>query len=340
MLDNNLSISLILFFISHILNKFSHLKQTYFVLDKTIDINENTPIEEVIDSFLKERKITLLIKREDLNHPFMSGNKWYKLKYNLHKAQVQGKKTLLTFGGAYSNHIYAVAAAGKLFSFNTIGVIRGEEHLPLNPTLSFSKENGMQLYYLDRAIYRKKNTSEIINLLQQKFGDFYLLPEGGTNQLAVKGCSEIINNITEEFDFICCPCGTGGTLAGLVTSLKGEKYALGFSVLKSASFLKDNVESLLQENNEDNYTNWDINLDYHFGGYAKLDKQLLNFVYNFSSQSKIPIEPIYTGKMLFGIYDLVSKGFFREGSRILAIHTGGLQGFRGLSEKMEEQTKE
>ncbi len=266
----------------------------------------------------------------------MSGNKWYKLKYNLLEARKQNKDTLLTFGGAYSNHIYAVAAAGKLFNFNTIGIIRGEEHLPLNPTLAFASEAGMRLYYLNRISYRKKYSSEVIDKLQTTFGDFYLLPEGGTNQLAVKGCSEIINNIKEDFDFICCPCGTGGTLAGLVSGLKGKKYAVGFSVLKGASFLKDNVESLLQENNEFNYTNWDINLDYHFGGYAKLDKQLVDFVNNFSIQSKIPIEPIYSGKMLFGIYDLVSKGFFREGSRILAIHTGGLQGLKGLFEKMEQ----
>jgi len=303
------------------------------------NINENTPIEEVNDSFLQERKITLLIKREDINHPFMSGNKWYKLKYNLREASEQGKNTLLTYGGAYSNHIYAVAAAGKLFNFNTIGVIRGEEHLPLNPTLAFASEAGMKLYYLNRISYRKKYSADIIDELCKTFGDFYLLPEGGTNHLAVKGCSEIINNIKKEFDFICCPCGTGGTLAGLVTGLKGKKYALGFSVLKGASFLKDNVESLLQKNNEFIYSNWDINLDYHFGGYAKFDNELLNFVKNFSSQSKIPIEPIYTGKMLFGIYDLISKGFFREGSKILAIHTGGLQGLKGLSERMNRNTR-
>jgi 1-aminocyclopropane-1-carboxylate deaminase len=308
-------------------------------VEQIIDINENTPIEEVNDSILQERKITLLIKREDINHPFISGNKWHKLKYNLREASKQGKNTLLTFGGAYSNHIYAVAAAGKLFNFNTIGVIRGEEHLPLNPTLAFASETGMKLYYLNRISYRKKYSADIIDELYKTFGDFYLLPEGGTNHLAVKGCSEIINNIKEEFDFICCPCGTGGTLAGLVTGLKGKKYVLGFSVLKGASFLKDNVESLLQKNNEFIYSNWDINLDYHFGGYAKFDNELINFVKNFSGQSKIPIEPIYTGKMLFGIYDLVSRGFFKEGSQIIAIHTGGLQGLKGLSESMNRNTR-
>jgi 1-aminocyclopropane-1-carboxylate deaminase len=193
----------------------------------------------------------------------------------------------------------------------------------------------MILHYLDRNSYREKNSSEIIDKLKETFGDFYHLPEGGTNDLAVKGCSEIINNITEDFDFVCCPCGTGGTLAGLVSGLMGKKFALGFAVLKGALFLKKNVASLILDTNENSYNNWDINLDYHFGGYAKFNKQLLEFVYDFSAKNKIPIEPIYSGKTLFGIYDLISKGFFNEGSRIIVIHTGGLQGLRGLSERIK-----
>lgn len=263
----------------------------------------------------------------------MSGNKWHKLKYNLQEARKECKDTLLTFGGAYSNHIYAVAAAGKIFNFNTIGIIRGEEHIPLNPTLSFAKDNGMKLYYLDRTSYRKKSSPEIINQLQEKFGDFYLLPEGGTNEFAVKGCSEIISKINIDSDYICCPCGTGGTLAGLISGLNGNKFALGFAVLKGASFLKENVNSLLKNFNLDSLNNWNINLDYHFGGYARMDSVLLDFVNRFTSLTKIPIEPIYTGKMLFGIYDLAAKGFFNEGSQIIAVHTGGLQGLKGLSYK-------
>jgi 1-aminocyclopropane-1-carboxylate deaminase/D-cysteine desulfhydrase-like pyridoxal-dependent ACC family enzyme len=282
---------------------------------------------------LKERKISLFIKREDLNHPFISGNKWHKLKYNLKEAQKQGKNTLLTFGGAYSNHIYAVAAAGKIFNFKTIGVIRGEEHLPLNPTISFARDSEMQIYYLDRSSYRQKNSAEIINQLKNNFGDFYLLPEGGTNELAVKGCSDIIDKIEVDFEYICCPCGTGGTLAGLISGLNGKKFALGFAVLKGASFLKENVAALFQSTNGNVFHNWDINLDYHFGGYAKVDERLLDFVHKFSTHTKIPIEPIYTGKMLFGIYDLVTKGFFNKGSRIIAIHTGGLQGLKGLAKR-------
>jgi 1-aminocyclopropane-1-carboxylate deaminase len=302
------------------------------LLEKT-DIIENTPLEEVNDIFLKDRKISLFVKREDLNHQHMSGNKWYKLKYNIQEARKQGKNTLLTFGGAYSNHIYAAAAAGKIFNFNTIGIIRGEEHNPLNPTLSFAKENGMRLYYLNRSSYRKKNSPEILAELIKIFGDFYLLPEGGTNELAVQGCSEIIGKINAYYDYICCPCGTGGTLAGLIAGLNGDKFALGFAVLKGASFLKENVNILLQSSNQRFQNNWDINLHYHFGGYAKFNKQLLEFIERFSSLTRIPIEPIYTGKMLFGIYDLISNGFFKEETRIVAIHTGGLQGLNGLESK-------
>jgi 1-aminocyclopropane-1-carboxylate deaminase len=279
---------------------------------------------------LEERRISLFIKREDLNHPHMSGNKWHKLKYNIKEAGKQGKKTLLTFGGAYSNHIYAVAAAGKIFNFNTIGVIRGEEHLPLNPTLSFAKEKGMKIFYLDRASYRKKNSPDIINKLQEKFDDFYLLPEGGTNEFAVRGCSEIIDKIKIDFDYVCCPCGTGGTLAGLISGLNGNNFALGFAVLKGASFLKEDVAGLIHTPNGNVFKNWDIKLDYHFGGYARINSALMDFVNRFNSITNIPIEPIYTGKMLYGMYDLASKSFFNEGSQIIALHTGGLQGLRGL----------
>lgn len=299
-----------------------------------MDINENPAIEQIQETFLTENEVSLYILREDLNHTHISGNKWYKLKYNIEEAKKHGEDTLLTFGGAYSNHIYAVAAAGKIFNLKTIGIIRGEEHLPLNPTLSFAKEQGMTIHYLDRTSYRRKNSPEILDFLKNKFGDFYLLPEGGTNSLAVKGCSEIINHININFDYVCCPCGTGGTLAGLISGLGGKSFALGFAVLKGASFLRENVKSLLASTGTPLLNNWDINLDYHFGGYAKINKQLLDFTANFSLTHKIPIEPIYTGKILYGIYDLIKQGYFKKGSKIIAVHTGGLQGLKGMISKI------
>jgi 1-aminocyclopropane-1-carboxylate deaminase/D-cysteine desulfhydrase-like pyridoxal-dependent ACC family enzyme len=309
------------------------------LLEEIADINVNTPLEEINDKFLKERKISLYLLREDLNHVALSGNKWHKLKYNIQEARKLKKNTLLTFGGAFSNHIYATAAAGKIFNFRTIGVIRGEEHLPLNPTLSFAKENGMEIYYMDRTSYRKKDSNEIIEDLKRRFGDFYLIPEGGTNELAVKGCSELIDKIDLDFDFVCCPCGTGGTLTGLISGLNGKSNALGFAVLKGASFLRENVQLLLKKSGGELLNNWAINLDYHFGGYAKINRELINFVNDFYAITKIPIEPIYTGKMLFGIYDLISKGFFEQGTRIIAIHTGGLQGLSGLRSKFKVMNK-
>jgi 1-aminocyclopropane-1-carboxylate deaminase len=209
----------------------------------------------------------------------------------------------------------------------------------LNPTLSFARENGMELYYMDRTAYRKKDSSEPIEKLKERFGDFYLIPEGGTNELAVKGFSELIHKINLDFDYVCCPCGTGGTLAGLISGLNGQSNALGFAVLKGASFLKENVKSLLKNSGGELFNNWEINLDYHFGGYAKVNNALIEFISTFYSRTKIPIEPIYTGKMLFGIYDLISKGFFTQGTRIIAIHTGGLQGLKGLRAKFKEMNK-
>lgn len=277
--------------------------------------------------------INLFIKREDLNDPEISGNKLHKLKYNLLKADEDGYNTLLTFGGAYSNHIFATAAAGKRFGFNTIGIIRGEEHLPLNPTLSFAKECGMKIVYMDRSTYRLKKTPEIISRLRQELGEFYLIPEGGSNQLAVKGCAEIINSIQIDYDLICCACGTGGTLSGLISGLNGRKSLLGFAVLRGAGFLIEDVQRLLSLNKTDHLINWDINLDYHLGGYAKTTDELLKFINIFQDRTNIPIEPIYTGKMLFGIYNLIKKELIKEGSTIVALHTGGLQGIAGLRER-------
>lgn len=293
----------------------------------------DTPLQKIESSFLKERGIDLFVKREELNHSGLSGNKLHKLKYNLYKAKEEGHNTLLTFGGAYSNHIYAATAAGKAFGFKTIGIIRGEEHLPLNPTLKFAVESGMRMHYMSRSQYRLKHTTYIIEQLKSEFGNFYLIPEGGTNNLAVKGCAEIIDSIKIDFDIICTACGTGGTLAGLIAGLNGNRYAMGFSVLKGASFLNNDVKNLLINSGYGQLNNWNINLDYHFGGYAKINSDLVSFVNSFEKENGIMIEPIYTGKMLFGLYDLISKNKINEGSKIIALHTGGLQGLAGLMTK-------
>ena len=283
-----------------------------------------TPILELRDSLLEEASIRLFIKCEYLNHPLVSGNKWWKLKYNLEEASRLGHKKLLTFGGAYSNHIYATAAAAKELGFEAIGIIRGEETLPLNSTLAFAKEKGMQLHYVTREDYRKKTEPDFQKKLTDLFGDFYLIPEGGTNELAARGVTEFANLLSQEteFDYLCLPVGTGGTIAGIISGLNANRKIIGFPVLKGAQFLETEVRSYTDKEN------WQLIYNYHFGGYAKSTKELIDFMDGFERVHHIPLDPIYTSKMIFGIFDLVRKRFFETGSSIMVLHTGGLQGRR------------
>lgn len=288
------------------------------------------PIQAIKVAELAAANLQLYIKREDLLHPHISGNKWRKLKYNLEAAKKQGYHTLLTFGGAFSNHVHATAAAGREYEFHTIGIIRGEEHLPLNSTLQFAAEQGMRLQYLSRADYRRKDDPEFIAQLRQTYRDFYLLPEGGTNVLAVKGCAEIVEGLP-DFDYVCCSCGTGGTLAGIVAGLEGKSQVLGFSALKGGDFLQTEVDQLTKAYNGHLYSNYEIITKFHGGGYAKGTSELVDFINNFKQQSGIQLDPVYTGKMMYGIFSLAKEGFFRKDSAILAIHTGGLQGIAGFN---------
>ncbi|MBU2491064.1 MAG: pyridoxal-phosphate dependent enzyme [Bacteroidetes bacterium] len=299
------------------------------------DLEKNAVVQRIELPGLADYK-NVFIKREDLIHPEISGNKWRKLKYNLLEAERLQKKTLLTFGGAYSNHIYSVAAAGKEYGFKTIGFIRGEAYNPLNPTLSFAEANGMELRYLNRADYKNINSINFQNDIIKQFNDAYLIPEGGSNSLAVKGCAEIINDIEIEFDYICCACGTGGTLAGITAGLKNTRNSIGFSILKGGGFLKEDVKNLIKNYNGKEFNNWDIILDYHFGGYAKINYELINFIGDFEKTNKIQLDPVYTGKMFFGIRDLIIKGYFKKHDKIIAVHTGGIQGIEGMKNKIKK----
>lgn len=277
--------------------------------------------------------ISVTIKREDLIHPFISGNKFRKLKYNLLQAKSEKKTTLLTFGGAFSNHIAAVAFAGKTYGFKTIGVIRGEEILDKieeNPTLKFAQDNGMQFEFVTREQYRIKNEVAYLESLKQKYGDFYLVPEGGTNALAVKGCEEILTTEDVVYNYVCCAVGTGGTISGLINSAAPNQKILGFPALKG-DFLKDEIR--IFANND----NWDLISDYHFGGYGKVNLALIEFINTFLETNKVPLDPIYTGKMVFGIIDLIRNNYFPANSKILVIHTGGLQGIEGMNIKLKQK---
>ena len=279
------------------------------------------------------KKIELWIKREDLIHPFVSGNKFRKLKYNLLQAKAEKKDTILTFGGAFSNHIAAVAFTGKEHGFKTIGIIRGEElalKIDENPTLKFAQNCGMKLEFITRAAYRLKNESDFLKELEQKQGDFYLVPEGGTNELAVKGCEEILNEDDKKFDFICTCVGTGGTISGIINSVFPHQKVLGFPALKE-DFLQNEIRKFVKNNN------WELISNYHFGGYAKVDENLIGFINSFYQNYNIPLDPVYTGKMVFGVIDMISKNYFPINAKILMIHTGGLQGIKGMNLKLKNK---
>jgi 1-aminocyclopropane-1-carboxylate deaminase len=288
------------------------------------------PLQQVVDELTEQAGVELWVKRLDLLHPEVSGNKWYKLKHNLAEAQAQGHHTLLTFGGAYSNHLYATAAAGRLFGFRTIGLVRGEPALPLNPTLQFVQDCGMELAYVDRATYRAKADPAYLASLRKVWGDFYLLPEGGGNALAVLGCAEILADLPHPLDVVACACGTGCTLAGLLASppapvLQSTKF-LGFPVLKGGEFLAHEVEKLLAGARVGTSRRaYELVCQYHFGGYAKTTPALLGFMDWFMAQHPIRLEPVYTGKLFYGVYDLLGQGHFPPGSRVLLLHTGGLR---------------
>ena len=269
-------------------------------------------------------EIEVYVKREDVLHTEISGNKFRKLKYNLEEAKRLGKHTLLTFGGAYSNHIAAVAAAGRDYGFKTIGVIRGDEladKFQDNPTLKKAFDDGMQFYFVTRTQYREKHHERFLQELYEKFGAFHMVPEGGTNELGVKGCEEILTEEDIVFDFVCCAVGTGGTISGIINSLHLHQKAIGLPVLQGG-FLFDEVRKYTKN------TQWELVTDYHFGGYAKINIELKQFMQQFFKKYLISLDPVYTSKLFFGVFHLIAKGYFKPKSKLLIIHTGGLQGLQ------------
>lgn len=291
----------------------------------------NSANEEIIHPILKEAKVSLHIKREDRIHKQISGNKFRKLKYNLLEAKELGFAKILTFGGAYSNHILATAAAANLMNLQAIGVIRGEElsrdlqkTLSENSTLKLASKLGMDFEFISRESYRLKHTDLFLDKLKQQFGEFYLIPEGGTNELAVQGCREILGQDDNSYDIICCPVGTGGTISGIINSTNQNQKVIGFPALKG-DFLAEEIRKYAKK------TNWELMPKYHFGGYAKVSESLIAFINTFKKEQDIQLDPVYTAKMIFGIFDMIQNDFFTKNTRILAIHTGGLQGIHGMN---------
>lgn len=281
-----------------------------------------SPMVDLRDDRLERRGVRVLLKRDDLIHPELPGNKWRKLKYNLAEAVEQGHDTLLTFGGAYSNHVRATAAAGHYFGFKTVGVIRGEQHLPLNSSLAYAVDRGMRLTYLDRISYRSKHSPQVVEQLERQFGRFYLLPEGGSNELAVRGCAELPGEIVSAFDVICCPAGTGGTAAGIATALTDSESLIAFSALKGGEFLTDDIGELQRQACGGIRGNWRVETRCHFGGYAKRTADLDAFIADFALRHGIQLDWVYVAKMMFGLFSMVEQGEFSPGTRIVAVVTG------------------
>ncbi|MGB5377216.1 1-aminocyclopropane-1-carboxylate deaminase/D-cysteine desulfhydrase [Muriicola sp.] len=291
------------------------------------------PTDTILLPVLKEHHFTLHMRREDLIHPLLSGNKYRKLKYNVQEAIKRKVNKLITFGGAYSNHIPATAYIAKENGLQAIGIIRGEELSTCwfnNPTLSTAHKLGMTFKFIPREEYRKKEEAQFLKDLLQLYGPSYIIPEGGTNALAIKGCEEILETTDEHYDLICCAVGTGGTLAGLSNAAKSHQHVLGFPALKGDFLQKDICKFATKKN-------WSLCNEYHFGGYAKINTELVTFINNFREETGVPLDPVYTAKMMYGILDKVARNEFKEGSRILAIHTGGLQGVEGMNSYLKKK---
>jgi 1-aminocyclopropane-1-carboxylate deaminase/D-cysteine desulfhydrase-like pyridoxal-dependent ACC family enzyme len=300
---------------------------------------EKSPLQRLDVGSDSRNKPTIWVKRDDLIHPTVQGNKWRKLKYNLEFARAQGFKTLLTFGGAFSNHLYAVAAAGQRFDFQTISIVRGERTEPLNPTLQFAASCGMQFYFVSRSDYRmlsNQSLEQIIAFLNLSLSNIYLLPEGGTNDLAMRGCSEIISEIHEQLGFspnmYAVAVGTGGTFAGMLTGLTDADAgckAIGYAVLKG-NFLEKTVQNLLDSQQIRVQSDWKIENEYHFGGYAKIKPELLQFKHDFEQKYQFELDYVYTSKLFYGLFEDLKRGKFAPNSHLVAVHTGGLQGNKGF----------
>ncbi|MFI5729789.1 1-aminocyclopropane-1-carboxylate deaminase/D-cysteine desulfhydrase [Kribbella sp. NPDC051587] len=290
-----------------------------------IELRLPSPVTELDDDRLTVAGVRLLLKRDDLIHAEISGNKWRKLKYNIAAARELGHHKLLTFGGAYSNHIKATAAVGHYGGFETVGVIRGEEHLPLNPSLAYATDRGMHLTYLDRTAYRTKTSEAVIAELHKRFGDFYLLPEGGSNSQAVLGCAELPAELTEPFDVVICAVGTGGTLAGVAAGIGEHQRAIGVPVLKAGAFLEQEIADLQQATYGGRVGDWHLECEYHFGGYAKRTPELDSFIADFKERHNLLLDWVYEAKMMYALFDLVGRRTFPTGTTIIALISGAAE---------------
>ncbi len=288
---------------------------------------ELTPLQPLTKAIFQHKNIQVWLKRDDLNHPLIQGNKLHKLKYNLQKAKQLNCDTLISFGGAYSNHIAALSIAGKEQGFRTLAYIRGDE-LKNTPekwshTLKEAHKYGMEFVFLTRQDYRKKNSDSFLKNLSQQQPNAYIIPEGGTNSLAVKGFKETINHLDiqcPEWTHLFTAVGTGGTLSGLSKYANEKQKIQGVATLKNAGYLEEDIGKLTPKKN------WQLLTEYHGGGYAKNNPQILDIQTWFEQNFNVLLDPIYTNKMVFGFMEELRKDNIAENAKVILYHSGGLQG--------------
>jgi len=283
-------------------------------------------LTRIADSATRAHCVELWLKRDDSIHPVISGNKWRKLKYPLNEALYAGAHTLVSMGGAYSNHLHALAFAARELGLNSAAYIRGERPGELNPTLRDLQRWGMQLHFVSRSAYRDLRYSDMTAEALNLQAGSYWIPEGGASRLALTGVAEIVSELDFAYDALVCACGTGTTLAGLISAARADTKILGVAALKGGEFLHRDILALLGRLQP--ACDWELLLNYHCGGFAKTSPELIDFISNFGRIHQVPLEPVYTGKAVYAIYDLLNKGYFAAGQRIVALHTGGVQGAR------------
>ena len=307
-------------------NLYSHLLyQTLYILN----LNIPTSTTKINSNLFDKKEVEVFIKRDDLIDKIISGNKWRKLKYNLKQAKKEGYNSILSFGGDYSNHLHALSFAANKTGLQSIGVVRGEKKPTLTPTLTFCVKQNMKLYYLERSKYRvEKYSRNTLLKLEKKFGSFYMIPEGGNNELGIKGCQEIIKEVGIPFDFLCCPVGTGCTASGLIQSMSQQQKFIGFCAFHKVDEQKNNI---IKSCGSKLYANWKLIPDNHFGGFAKINSNLIKFVRQFYLEHQIELDLIYMGKLFYSLFNLIERGFFPKKTKILVIHTGGKQGLKGFN---------
>ena len=296
-----------------------------------MNLNIPSPITKINSNFLDKKCIQIFIKRDDLIHNIISGNKWRKLKHNLIKMQAKGYDSILSFGGQYSNHLHALGYIANNLGFNSIGVIRGVGKSSLSGTLSFCQDQNMQFHYMDYKTYRhKKYDNKTLSMLRDKFGDFYFLPEGGANYLGVKGCVEIVDEIEVNFDYLCCAVGTGCTAAGLISAICENQNFIGFCPFNKCFEQEQSILNLCPNIPRNN---WQLISDNHFNGFGKINSNLIKFVRRFYDDFNIKLDLIYMGKLFYSLFELIKQDYFIKNTTIMVVNSGGLQGLDGFNFK-------